>query len=46
MGPVAKKDVKVVWEIMEKLTIKEFPGEAWKSIGGGRREDPKTTWQD
>ena len=46
MGPVAKMDVKVVWEIVEKLTIKEFPGKAWKNIGGGRKEDPKTTWQE
>ena len=41
-----KKDVQLVWEIMEKLTIKTFPGKEWKNIGGGRKEDPKTTWQE
>ena len=41
-----KKDVQLVWEIMEKLTIKLFPGNNWKNIGGGRKEDPKTTWEE
>ena len=37
-GGVIKRDVQQVWEIMEKLTIKDFPGNtSWKSIGGGRR---------
>ena len=35
---VIKRDVQQVWEIMEELTIKDFPGKtSWKSIGGGRR---------
>ena len=38
--------VQLVWEIIEKLTIKTFPGKEWKNIGGGRKEDPKTTWQE
>ena len=44
MKSAKKEDVKAIWEIAEKfLGIRGFWG---IEIGGGRREDPKTTWEE
>ena len=35
-----KEDVKAIWEIAETVWARRI------EIGGGRREDPKTTWEE
>ena len=44
-----KENVKAVWEIAEKLEVvvidNDFPG-TLTLIGGGRGEEPKTTWEE
>ena len=54
---VCKEDVKKVWEIVEKLEVKVYD-EDWEDtpfgllrpthvlIGGGRGEEPKTSWEE
>ena len=39
------KHVKAVWEISEEVTISNLVV-AYPKIGGGRREDPKITWEE
>ena len=47
-----KEDLKAVWEITEKLELVGNGGDlrgyfgAGIAMGGGREEDPKTTWED
>ena len=40
-----KNDVHQVWQILERLTI-NVPGNTRVTIAGGRREEPKTTWEE
>ena len=46
---ICKEDVKKVWEIVEKFEV-DVTDEDWNSrdvqIGGGRGEEPKTSWEE
>ena len=37
---IKRENVKAIWEIAERVWAREI------EIGGGRREDPKTTWEE
>ena len=47
-GRSSKEDVRAVWEIAETFEVEvidgDYPGTLIR-IGGGRGEDPKTTWE-
>ena len=45
MVKATKNDVHQVWQILERLTI-NVPGNTRVTIAGGRREEPKTTWEE
>ena len=45
MVKATKNDVHHVWQILERLTI-NVPGNTRVTIAGGRREEPKTTWEE
>ena len=48
-GRISKEVVKAVWEIAETLEVSvidgDYPGTLVR-IGGGRGEEPKTTWEE
>ena len=53
MVKAKKEDVKAVWEIAEKLMQESNPFDYHHAdnndgivVGGGRGEDPKTTWEE
>ena len=49
MKRAKEEDVKAIWEISEKFFAtdeKFFATDGRIVIGGGRREDPKTTWEE
>ena len=49
-GKISKENVKAVWEIAQTLEVRVLAGgtnpETVIRIGGGRGEDPKTTWEE
>ena len=45
MVKATKNDVHQVWQILERLTS-NVPGNTRMTIAGGRREEPKTTWEE
>ena len=45
MDMATKNDVHHVWQILERLTS-NVPGNTRVTIAGGRREEPKTTWEE
>ena len=42
----SKEDMKAVWEIAETLEVEVIDRGTLIRIGGGRGEDPKTTWEE
>ena len=48
-GRSSKEDVRAVWEIAETFEVEvidgDYPGTLIR-IGGGRGEEPKTTWEE
>ena len=46
MKRAKKEDVKAVWEIAERFNPFIYINAERIVIGGGRGEDPKTTWEE